>query len=171
MLPPSDTDPESFAAAAEKDRRETVLGSNAHAWRSIPLQAWNGGRQREFARIAALDLPGGNLEDLEQLKERFDALKDKGPADLTFAEVVDYDLYLPAATKVLYLAAVPKDQWFHLRAHPARLLDAIEAWGEESIAAHDVPEACELARQILTEHRKLVPQLRVQGGSADASGN
>lgn len=172
MLPPSSDSPEAFAAAAAEERRSIILNSTSHAWRDLPLQAWNAGRQREYARIAALDVPGGDLDDLERLKQRFDELKVQDPAStLTFADVVNYDLYLPAAMKVLYLAAVPRDQWFHLRAHPARLLDAIEAWGEEHIAPEEVEQACDLARRILTEHRAVMPQLRIQGGSAQPSGN
>lgn len=167
MQAPTD-DPSShaaFALAAAEERRQTVLGSESHAWRAISLEPWNAGRQRLFARITALDVPGGNLEDLEQLRVRFDQLKAQEPdSTLTFAEVVNYDLYLPAAAKVLYIAAVPQDQWFHLRAHPARLLDAIEAWAEENILPEEIEAACDLARRILTEHRKLVPQLRVSGG-------
>jgi hypothetical protein len=167
MLAPADSplDPAAFALAAAEDRRQTVLNSESHAWRDITLEPWNAGRQRLFARITALDVPGGDLEDLERLRLRFDQLKAEDPSSsLTFADVVNYDLYLPAAAKVLYIAAVPQDQWFHLRAHPARLLDAIEAWAEENIRLDEIEAACDLARRILTEHRKLVPQLRVSGG-------
>ena len=164
--PPADPDPssESYAATAEIERQRIVAESEAHAWRGQLLQPWARGTQTLYARLVTLDLPGGDLEDLPHMRQRFEELKAQNPTDATFDQCVDFDLYLPAATKVLFLVAVPGDQWFHLRGQPARLIAHIEAWGAENISDGEKAEACHLASRILTEHRAVMPMSRPMGG-------
>lgn len=168
----SETNIIDFPARAAADRERTVAECESHDWRGIPLSPWGRGLQTLYARLSALDVPGGDLEDIPRLRTRYEELQAREPSDLTFEQCVNFDLYLAAATKVLFLAAVPQQEWFHLRGQPPRLLAHMEEWGAEHIGDADKAAACLLASQILTEHRAVMPMLRQQeSGKKRDSGN
>lgn len=172
--PPADSETNilDFPTRAAADRERTVAECESHDWRGLPLSPWGRGLQTLYARLSALDVPGGDLEDIPRLRTRYEELQAREPSDLTFEQCVNFDLYLPAATKVIFLAAVPQQEWFHLRGQPARLLARMEEWGAEHIGDADKAAACLLASQILTEHRAVMPMLRQQeSGRKRDSGN
>lgn len=167
-----DTAPLTAAITAESTRERIVAECESHAWKNVSLQPWSYECQTLLARIVACDVPGGDLDDLPRIRQRYDDLQAREPSDMQFEDVVDFDLYLPTAAKALYILAVPRSTWFHLRATPMRLLAAIEAWREENIQPQDVPAACLLAQRILSEHRQLMPMHRPRGkGAHSQEGN
>ncbi len=173
MLPaPPDTF-EAFATTAAAERERIVSECESHDWNDLPLHPWSHERHSLYRRLQALDLPGGDLDDLPIMRQRYDALRAANPTDTTtFEECVDWAIYLPAAGKVLYIAAHTIEEWFHLRAHPVRLLAAIQAWQEKHIAPEQMPAACVLAQRILSEHRQLIPMLKPHGkGTHNEAGN
>lgn len=169
MTPAPALDADTYAAQAAADREKTVIESESHQWRGIPLAPWGRALQTVYARLIALDVPGGDPEEIPALRARFDEMKARENVDVTFEQCANLEIYLPAAQKVLFLAAEPPDQWFHLRGQPARLLARIEAWGAEHIPPEETAAACTLAAQILTEHRALVPMHRPHGSPARAA--
>lgn len=171
---PSDT-PEALAAEAEaaQAREEIVAESASFIWLDIPLQPWSYARESQLARLIAIDVPAGDLDELPQLQARLDELKAKDPttADMTLADVADVATYVPTAAKLLFIACVPQHLWFHLRGKPAALIAEVEKWAEENIPPDQECEACVLAQKVRSAHLQIMAMRRPQRRGTRHEGN
>lgn len=169
---PPDSEETIHEQTAEAARVAAVSESESHTWNGVPLQPWGEACASLHARLVALDLPGGDLDELPRIQAR---LAEKQAAEpelrhLSLEDVVDLQTYLPTAAKLLYIAAEPREKWFHLRARPMTLIAEVEAWTAANIAPDQACAACLLAQKISTTHLQVLALRRVKrmGVSADA---
>jgi len=155
------------AARATAITRDTL----GHFWHGQPLQPWTARREILFLALEAaaaqsndlIESIANNLDYLPILEAKLTELLEQQPSttvnhgqQLQTSSLLDYHRFLPAATRVLWLAHHTPDQWSHLRADPPAWLEQIEVWGDAHILDHDLEHAVRLAHLLRTEHRQFI---------------
>lgn len=167
---------DSRAAALERD-------TTGHFWHGQPLQKWNARREILFLALESQALKGGDmieaianhLDYLTVLEARIAEMLEKKASEshdlpVSASSMIEWHRFLPAATRVLWLAHHSQADWAHLRADPASWLLQIETWGDSSIADDEIEQAVRLAHLLRTEHRQFItlPRPQKHGGKSDA---
>ena len=152
------------AAAASRAAAIThdTLG---HFWHSHPLQPWTALREILFLALEStaaqsndlIESIANNLDYLPILEAKLAETLSKSPdLQVSSSSLIDFHRFLPAATRVLWLAHHTPEQWSHLRADPPAWLERIEVWGDAHILNHDLEPAVRLAHLLRTEHRQFI---------------
>jgi hypothetical protein len=84
-------------------------------------------------------------------------------------ELGDLYLYWPRTSKLLYLLLTPPADYRHLRAEPARFIEAIDAWADEFFAPDDVAPATALALEIndAAKRNRAIPRPSTRGSAGE----
>lgn len=166
-----------WAARAEAEREKAWQEDGEAEWNGQRLQSWSRARETLLARLVAVDVPGGALEDLAAMQARLDERKAQDPGNdalqaATLEGFVNVMEYLPTAAKVLYLAAHEPQEWDHLRGVRVTVfLRAIEEWAETAIEPGAEWKAVMTAVNITTAHRQMVAMRRPTPGTRNHAGN
>lgn len=168
-------------AQAAQVKREVAWQTRAD-WSFLgkTLEPWSMGRESLFVRLIESDTPGESLENITLYEQHIARVKAEAEkkgllhevSHLTVADLLNAFSLLPAAAKVLYLAAHKPDAWDHLRGkESARFLRAIEEWSERTIPPDQHWPAILLARDIRDQHRSVIAVRRPSPGGSLHSGN
>lgn len=122
------------SAAAEAERQRLYDEADQYQWQGKALRPWSLRLQRTLNRLLPFDtpLPPGKISEHP-------------------------GAWVPRAVQVLYLCSVEPDEWRPLLPHPARLLAAMEAWGEANVPEADELPAVLLALRLMTAHEQVQP--------------
>jgi hypothetical protein len=178
-LPPEDPADLRYEQTTAAAREEAYAAASEHRWNDKTLQPWSQERESLLVRLVEADVPASDLEQIPlvraRLQSRLDALRAAGqPApEMTVEEVLDVQLYLPTAAKLLYLASHEPQQFDHLRGRDAgRFLRAVESWAAEAIQPGQEWPAVLLALEIRTAHHRVRALRRPMAGTGGGdSGN
>lgn len=163
-------------------REQAFAARHERVWRGKPLLPWTRERDSLLSRLRELDLPGDDFEDVPGVQARYAEQMSKMQRDMQaigqtapvipFENVIDLNLYLPGAAKLLFLALHEPADIIRIRGTPTRFLAAIEEWSATNILDHEMLDACLLAAEVRGAWKKFRAMHRPSTrGRGDDSGN
>lgn len=157
--PPGSQEDEVFAArAAEARELAWDLAAEPFFGEDMPLKPWSRERHLLAMRLIAMDVPGPPLEELGRLQLRgAEWAKARGIDTPPLTDFVDILPYVPAAEKILFIAAHDPQELAHLRGpRVERFFSAIAKWSEANIRPDQFELACLTALQLTTQHEQMM---------------